>query len=445
VTKKNNFRVKEFEESNIVVEEQKRYRAPFTLFLIRNGKLIFSISLFLSVFVFLLGMATALLNLKSSEKIEYQSNGLEVSFDGSNRTKLDGTPITDETAEQVMDGSYSGQNNNIGVVIKIKEVTFDKGIIVFYSDNTALIKYSDGSYKRVYPVENTYGVKEDGTIDKNAKVKEVTGEVKENKSLGIKMIYLSDGSVEVTKDGVTFFVRNSDITSLDDKFYTNLSLVSVPIKEEDGKTTYSNGTVKEGNHIIVDGTTYNKKSEKTIHDNIKIIYYDNGFAEVIKDGQSIIVEKSDHIVYDDYTFEIVPDTKDIDNDEVSKYVDIKNITLNNTEMTDMNYMIVLEETNNYSKYGIGKRLPNEYISYNVSINGSKVGTKVLDNNIYKTSKANGLNLKNNTYLIYEGKLAKASEANVKIGMWVNYERITNEYMNSAFIGTVRIYGESINN
>ena len=114
-------------------------------------------------------------------------------------------------------------------------------------------------------------------------------------------------------------------------------------------------------------------------------------------------------------------------------------------MTDMNYMIVLEETNNYSKYGIGKRLPNEYISYNVSINGSKVGTKVLDNNIYKTSKANGLNLKNNTYLIYEGKLAKASEANVKIGMWVNYERITNEYMNSAFIGTVRIYGESINN
>ena len=317
MTKKNNFRVKEFEESNIVVEEQKRYRAPFTLFLIRNGKLIFSISLFLSVFVFLLGMATALLNLKSSEKIEYQSNGLEVSFDGSNRTKLDGTPITDETAEQVMDGSYSGQNNNIGVVIKIKEVTFDKGIIVFYSDNTALIKYSDGSYKRVYPVENTYGVKEDGTIDKNAKVKEVTGEVKENKSLGIKMIYLSDGSVEVTKDGVTFFVRNSDITSLDDKFYTNLSLVSVPIKEEDGKTTYSNGTVKEGNHIIVDGTTYNKKSEKTIHDNIKIIYYDNGFAEVIKDGQSIIVEKSDHIVYDDYTFEIVPDTKDIDNDEVS--------------------------------------------------------------------------------------------------------------------------------
>lgn len=443
MAKTNRFHVKEFNDPNIVVEEEKRYRAPFTLFLIRNGKLIFGISLFLSVFVFLLGMATTLMNMKSSEKIEYESNGLEVSFDGSNRAKLDGTPITDETAEQVMDGSYSGQNNNIGVVIRIKEVKFDKGVIVFYSDNTALVKYSDGTYKRIYPVGNTYGIKEDGTIDKNAKVKEVTGEVKENKSLGITMLYLSDGSIEVTKDGVTFFVRNSDVTSLDDKFYTNLSMVSLPIKEEDGKTYYSNGTIKEGDHIIVDGTTYNKKSEKTIHDNIKIIYYDNGFAEVIKDGQSIIVEKSDHIVYDDYIFEIVPDTKDIDNDEVSKYVDIKNITLNNTEMTDMNYMIVLEETTNYAKYGIGKRLPNEYISYNVSINGSKVGTKVLDNNIYKTNKANGLNLKNNTYLIYEGKLAKVSEVNVKIGMWVNYERITNEYMNSAFIGTVRIYGESV--
>ena len=443
MAKTNRFHVKEFNDPNIVVEEEKRYRSPFILFLIRNGRLIFGISLFLSLFVFLLGFSTTLMNMKSSEKIEYESNGLEVSFDGSNRAKLDGTPITDESAEKVMD-STTGQNNNIGVVIRIKEVKFDKGTIVFYSDNTALVKYSDGTYKRVYPVGNTYGIKEDGTIDKNAKVKEVTGEVKENKSLGITMLYLSDGSIEVTKDGVTFFVRNSDVTSLDDKFYTNLSLVSMPIKEEDGKTTYSNGTIKEGDHIIVDGTTYNKKSEKTIHDNIKIIYYDNGFAEVIKDGQSIIVEKSDHIVYDDYIFEIVPDIKDIDNAEVSKYVDIKNITLNNTEMTDMNYMIVLEETTNYSKYGIGKRLPNEYISYNVSINGSKVGTKALDNNIYKTNKANGLNLKNNTYLIYEGKLAKVSEVNVKIGMWVNYERITNEYMNSAFIGTVRIYGESVN-
>ena len=65
----------------------------------------------------------------------------------------------------------------------------------------------------------------------------------------------------------------------------------------------------------------------------------------------------------------------------------------------------------------------------------------INNNIKSTNKTKGLKLTNNAYQIYEGKLPKSGEANIKIGMWVDYKTITNEYMNSAFIGTVRVYIE----
>ena len=45
-------------------------------------------------------------------------------------------------------------------------------------------------------------------------------------------------------------------------------------------------------------------------------------------------------------------------------------------------------------------------------------------------------------MIYEGEIEKLSELSIKIGMWISYENITNEYMNSAFIGTMKVYIES---
>ena len=82
-----------------------------------------------------------------------------------------------------------------------------------------------------------------------------------------------------------------------------------------------------------------------------------------------------------------------------------------------------------------------YIKYLVSINNKKQDIKLLNNNIKGTNKTKGLKLTNKAYQIYEGKLPKSGEANIKIGMWVDYQTITNEYMNSAFIGTVKVYIE----
>jgi len=36
-----------------------------------------------------------------------------------------------------------------------------------------------------------------------------------------------------------------------------------------------------------------------------------------------------------------------------------------------------------------------------------------------------------------------SSTTVMLGLWIDYENITNEYMDSAFIGTVKVYVESL--
>ena len=442
MSKTNKFRVKEFEKNKITVEEERKKHSPFILFFINNGKLIFTISLLLSLSAFIIAISLTLSNIKESSIVMYESNGVVVSFDGNDQSIINGTPITKDYASKIFNSNIEDKQD-IGVVIKIKERNFKKGTIIFYSDKTALVKYNNGEYLRVFSINNNYGINEDGIINRSAITKKVTGEIKTNSSLGITMLYLSDGSVEVTKKNVTFFVQNSDLTSLDNKFYTNLSIVSLPIKKEENKIYYSNGTIKENNYLLVDNTKYNKIKEITIHDNIKIIYYENNFAEVIKDNLSIIVEKSEHIIYDDNIFEIMDNSVNNDKIDPKDIMDIKNITLENNNQKESNYMIVLEETKNYQKHNVTRILPSEYINYNVYLNGNKINNQVLNNNIKGTSKASGLSLKNNTYLIYEGKLEKLSTVTVKIGMWVSYETITNEYMNSAFIGTIKVYVESL--
>ena len=442
MSKTNKFRVKQFEKNKITVEEERKKHSPFILFFINNGKLIFTISLLFSLTVFIIAISLTLSNIKDSSIIIYESNGVVVSFDGNDQSIINGTPITKDYASKIFNSNIEDKQD-IGVVIKIKERNFKKGTIIFYSDKTALVKYNNGEYLRVFSINNNYGINEDGIINRSAITKKVTGEIKTNSSLGITMLYLSDGSVEVTKKNVTFFVQNSDLTSLDNKFYTNLSIVSLPIKKEENKIYYSNGTIKENNYLLVDNTKYNKIKEITIHDNIKIIYYENNFAEVIKDNLSIIVEKSEHIIYDDNILEIVDNSVNNNKIDPKDIMDIKNITLENNNQKESNYMIVLEETKNYQKHNVTRILPSEYINYNVYLNGNKINNQVLNNNIKGTSKASGLSLKNNTYLIYEGKLEKLSTVTVKIGMWISYETITNEYMNSAFIGTIKVYVESL--
>ena len=433
--KTNRFHVKEIDKQNVIVEEERKYRSPFILFLIRNGKLILTISLLFSLSVFIIAFSLIMRNIKDSSILKYESNGVIVEFTSSDESILNGTPITPEYADKLFSNSVRNSNNE-GVVIKIKEkILKNLGKIIFYSDKTVLIKYNDGTYLRVYPVNNSYAVDEDGNVNSNAVRKSLTGEIKQN-DLGMNILYLSDGSAEVTYQDETIFVRNGDMTSTNDEFYTNLSLVSIKLKEENGKSYYSKNIIKENNTLIIDDKVYKiKKEVDTKQDNIKIIYYENDYAEVIKDKLSIIVEKSEHIRYDGYIFEIVYQTKEEVN--IKDLIDIKKITLNNTNQKEINYIIVLEETNNYEKYNL-KVLPKECLRFSIYNNGKMNKDNLLSNNLKGKE---GYEFNNNTYLLYEGKLDKLSTTDIDIGMWIDYEQTKNENMNSAFIGTVRAYIE----
>ena len=439
--KTNKFHIKKYDEdkSKITIEEERKYRNPFILFLIDNGKLIFTISLLLTVTVLIIAVTLIFSNIKDSSIFYYESNGVVVTFDGDDNSIINGTPITSEYANKVFDSNLVDNNYFKGVVIKIGEKNINNGIVMFYSDKTIIIKYNDGTYKRIFPIDGNYGINENKEINANAIYKDLTGENKRNDKLGIDIIYLSDGSVIIDKDNVNFFVRNSDITSNDISFFTNLSGVSVPIKNDNNKLYYSNGTIKEKDYILVDNIKYLKIDEKKVHDNIKVIYYDNGYAEVIYNNTSIIVEKSEHINYDDNVFEIIDSNNSNNIINIKDIMDIKGIKLENKNTSKANYMIVLEETNDYKKHNITRRLSTEYINYNVYVNGNIVKDKVLNNKLDNTS---GITNKNNNYLIYEGEIEKLSELSIKIGMWISYENITNEYMNSAFIGTMKVYIES---
>lgn len=443
----NKFFVKKYDEdeNKITLEEERKYHSPFVLFLIKNGRLLLAISLLLSVSVFIIAITLIFGNMKESSIVMYEQNGVVVSFDGDDNSIVNGTPITKEYAEKVFDSNLIQDNNLRGVVIKLKEVSIKdrnkgkvKGVITFYSDRTAIVKYDDGSYKRIYSVNGNYGITENGVIDSKAITNDLSGEYKKNDKYNINLIYLSDGSVIVIKDKVELFVRNSDITSNDDEFFTTLSGVSTPISKKGNKYTYSDGTIKEKDYIIVDDIKYAKVDEKKTKDNIKIIYYDNGYAEIIYNNLNVMVKNSEHIRYNDNIFEIIDnDKKDVI--EIKDIMDIKDIKLENKNNTVSNYMIVLEESNNYDKYKISKKLPSKYINYNIYVNGNKIINNVLDKKLDNTS---GIENGENSYLIYEGKIDKLSELTVKVGMWVSYEDITNEYMNSGFVGTMKVYIES---
>ena len=433
--KTNRFHTKKIDKQNITVEEERKYHSPFILFLIRNGKLILTISLLFSLSVFIIAFSLTMTNIKESSIVKYESNGVMVKFDSTDEMILNGTPITPEYADKLFDSSVQNSNYE-GVIIKIKEASCKFGNIVFYSDKTALIKYIDDTYMRIYSVNNNYGVDEEGIINSKAVTKKLTGEIKQN-NLGIDILYLSDGSTEITYKDSTIFVRNGDISNLDDKFYTNLSIISIKLKEENNKIYYSNNIIKENNLLNVDNKTYKITSEKVVTENIKINYYENGYAEVIKDKLSIIVEKSEHIKYDNNIFEIV--SQDQEKVDIKNLMDIKSITIDNTNTETISYIVMLEETNNYQKHNINKRLANEYIRFSTYINGNTYKNNILNNNLRGKE---GYTFNNNTYLLYEGKLDKLSSTNINIGMWIDYETITNEYMNSAFIGTMKVYVET---
>ena len=133
---------------------------------------------------------------------------------------------------------------------------------------------------------------------------------------------------------------------------------------------------------------------------------------------------------------LVVDMEDKDDDD-----EINNdITITNPTNKDLKYRLVIEETDNYSKYNV-KRLPTDFVKYQVDVDYNNSTPKYLNNNIWTIGDIleGGLKIEKDTYILYEGIINAKSSVDINLSLWLDYENMTNENQNSAFIGTIKAY------
>ena len=140
MSKNNKFYVKKIKKDNITVAEEKNYKSPFILFLVANGRLIFIITLLLSITTLIISTSLVFRNMlgstyksdKNNTNTTTDNSNVVVTVDISDECNLNNTtPITEEYATKLFDSSRQINTANTGVVIKVKEKT-SSGCEEFY-------------------------------------------------------------------------------------------------------------------------------------------------------------------------------------------------------------------------------------------------------------------------------------------------------------------------
>ena len=311
------------------------------------------------------------------------------------------------------------ENNNIKVIEETGkdnryEVDLKDGtVITIYEDGDAVIDYINGNKKYVSDYDDIK-FNEDGNI------KTITGEIsnpKNNKVLPDETIVteFENGVIEVVEpNGDRYLIKDTDIVYDEDG---NIDKIINNENKEVGKNTLPDGTIvtefEDVDKVMIeypDGTVI-----ITDKDNIK--YDEDGNIEDIDTGLVVDMEDKEE---DD----------EIDND----------ITITNPTNKDLKYRLVIEETDDYSKYNV-KRLPADFVKYQIDVDYNNSTPKYLNNNIWTMGDIleGGLKIEKDTYILYEGVIDAKSSVDINLSLWLDYENMTNENQNSAFIGTIKAY------
>ena len=311
------------------------------------------------------------------------------------------------------------ENNNIKVIEETGkdnryEVVLKYGtVITIYEDGDAVIDYTNGDKKYVSDYDDIK-FNEDGNI------KTINGETskpKNNKVLpdGTIVTEFENGIIEVVEpDGDRYLIKDTDIVYDEDG---NIDKIINNENKEVGKNTLPDGTIvaefEDDDKVMIeypDGTVI-----ITDKDNIK--YDENGNIENIDTGLVVDMEDKE-------------DDDEIDND----------ITITNSTNKDLKYRLVIEETDDYSKYNV-KRLPADFVKYQIDVDYNNITSKYLNNNIWTMGDIleGGLKIEKDTYILYEGVIDAKSSVDINLSLWLDYENMTNENQNSAFIGTIKAY------
>ena len=341
-----------------------------------------------------------------------------------------------------------------------KELRVDNNI-TYYEDGTIKIEKDN----KIYVIRNsedvdlsniTFPSNNEATIVKTINLKD-----------GSKINYFSDGSAEIVKDNTSTMVRQSKdiiyndnrvIEIIETKYAHMSSEKTTPvgkeiiyldnggalIKNKDGTYDYvyensdikydSNGNIKQVNNLV------NEIDHKTTPDGVIVIDLKDGNSIIIDENGYRIVE-TDKIVYDnDGNIAKIVGEEDPSED---KSIYDNHFVIENKGKDKVRYMVAIEVSDNYQDYAPVKLNP-IYLKYNLVANTIYLENKVLNNILpIGTVLEGNKKIDKETYILYEGVLDSGKNADITLGLWLDYDDITNDYQNSVFVGTIKIYSETI--
>ena len=366
-------------------------------------------------------------------------------------------------------------------------VSTDRAMLVRNSsrlviENNRLVKINPSGVSKELRVDNNITYYEDGTIkiEKDNKIYVIRNSEdvdlsnitfpSNNEAIIVKTInlkdgskinYFSDGSAEIVKDNTSTMVRqskdiiyndnrvieiietkyahmSSEKTTPDEKEIIYLDNGGALIKNKDGTYDYvyensdikydSNGNIKQVNNLV------NEIDHKTTPDGVIVIDLKDGNSIIIDENGYRIVE-TDKIVYDnDGNIAKIVGEEDPSEDK-SIY--------ENKGKDKVRYMVAIEVSDNYQDYAPVKLNP-IYLKYNLVANTIYLENKVLNNILpIGTVLEGNKKIDKETYILYEGVLDSGKNADITLGLWLDYDDITNDYQNSVFVGTIKIYSKTI--
>ena len=310
------------EEEKIVLEEE---QSRWILFWKKYGRLIYLISLIISISIIFISLFVTIFNLNTSDKPIIKEISIDTDLSNAVVTLNPSNSLTNETAKDI----FNNQNifKTSGEVLLVKKIETDTYILKFYSDYTAIkIMKNKNQITRIDSINgNTYGINEEGIINTKAKISDVTKIDSKTYSWGT-VNYYSDGSAEITNSEVDIFVRNSK--DIFENYISNNKVSYLKETKTIGKVTlnyFYDGTIQAVRnkkiylvrnesdlHINNNNVVFKNENEATIYKTITlsygktIDYYTDGGA-IINDGNKILsVRKSNSIIIkDNKIFEIV--------------------------------------------------------------------------------------------------------------------------------------------
>lgn len=342
-----------------------------------------------------------------SETIDKKSYKVTYYDDGTIKIEKDDNIYIVRNAEDVILNAddFTFPNNNAATLI-------DE---ILLNDNTIIRYYSDGSAE-IINGNNSLMIRKGKDIIYDTRVLEITEtkyakEVSSKVTDDAKIIYLDNGGAVIeNSDGTySYVIENSDIKYNDDGSIKNI-----------------NNCIKEISH-------------KELPDGTIVIDLEDGTSIIIdKDGYMVV--DTDNIVYDsDGNIAKILTEEDSKDDAVSN----NRFVITNNSGNKINYMVTIELSDNYKLYA-PKWLDPKFLRFNVIVNST-----YLENQLFQEKLSIGTILEGNTkitketYVLYRGVLEDNAKADIDLGIWLDYEEITNEYQDSVFVGTVKIYSETI--